>query len=162
MYVCVYVCDSVENIQLHISPKLIKIDKLTKFYTQYQISVYIIFSGLDKNRKKGSGVKRTGSEYLKNGSNNFLETLYINTFLHIFRMYVFQYQSISAENLMEVPIWQSNFRSRMRAYKRKKKICSNDFLETPNISSILDVFSNVLVVYSRKVNGCPNLEAKLF
>ena len=43
------------------------------------------FSG--KNRENKSGVEQTrnetGSEYLKNSSNDFLQTQHINTFLHV-------------------------------------------------------------------------------
>ena len=62
-------------------------DKNTKFYTQYQTSAQIIFLSFDKNWETGSGVEHTGnetgSEYLKNGSNDFLQIREINTFFHI-------------------------------------------------------------------------------
>ena len=48
-----------------------------KFYaSQYQTSAQIIFLDFEENRKAGNGVGQTGnetkSEYLKNGSNDFL------------------------------------------------------------------------------------------
>ena len=48
-------------------------DRNTKFYTQYKTGAYIIFSGFEENWKAGSKVGQTGSEYLKNGSNDFLQ-----------------------------------------------------------------------------------------
>ena len=52
-------------------------DNNTKFYTQYQTNAQIIFPGFEKNRKTGSGVgqkgNETGSEYIKNGANDFLQ-----------------------------------------------------------------------------------------
>ena len=52
-------------------------DRNTKFYAQYQTSAWIIFPGFDENRKTGSWVGKTGNEtgteYLKNGSNDFLQ-----------------------------------------------------------------------------------------
>ena len=63
-------------------------DRNTRFNTQYQINVRIIFPGFGENRKTGSVVGRTGNEtrskYLKNGSNDFLQTQDINTFLYVF------------------------------------------------------------------------------
>ena len=39
------------------------------------------FPGFVKNRKTGN---ETENKYLKNGSSDFLETQYINIFLHVF------------------------------------------------------------------------------
>ena len=44
----VCMCNCVKNTQRFTSPELIKIE-YTKFYTQYQINVQIIFLGLVKN-----------------------------------------------------------------------------------------------------------------
>ena len=64
-----------EYLALYIS-KISK-DRNTKFYAQYQTSAQIIFPGFDENRKTGSRVGKTGNEtgteYLKNGSNDFLQ-----------------------------------------------------------------------------------------
>ena len=52
-------------------------DRNTKFYAQYQTSAKIIFPGFEENRKTGNGVgqteNETGSECLRNGSNDFLQ-----------------------------------------------------------------------------------------
>ena len=49
----------------------------TKFCTQYHTSALIIFPGFEENRKNGSGEgqtgNETGSENLKNGSNDLLQ-----------------------------------------------------------------------------------------
>ena len=58
-----------------------------KIYTQYQISVYLIFPGFGESQKIGSGVRLTGNETerenLKNSCNDFLLTRYINNLLHV-------------------------------------------------------------------------------
>ena len=85
LWVCMYVWLQDEYLELYIS-KIIK-DKNTKFNTECQISVKIILLSFEENRKTGSGVGQTGngsgSEYLINGSNDFLEIRYINTVLHV-------------------------------------------------------------------------------
>ena len=50
-----------------------------------------MYPDFDENRKIECRVKKTGnetiSEYFKNGLNDFLQTRYINTYLHVFRIY---------------------------------------------------------------------------
>ena len=65
-----------------------KKDRSIKFYAQYRINILIIFPGFGENRKTGSRVRQTGneigSEHLKSISTDFLQTRYMNTFLHNF------------------------------------------------------------------------------
>ena len=48
-------------------------DRNTKFYTEYLTNAQIIFPSFEENRKTRSKVGLTGSEHLKNGSNDFLQ-----------------------------------------------------------------------------------------
>ena len=80
MYMCVYLCWKYLAFYVFKPNE----DRSIKFYTQYQIYV-LISPGFDENPKTGSGVGKIRNEarrgYLKNGSNNFLQTRYLNTFL---------------------------------------------------------------------------------
>ena len=73
MYVCVHVY--VEYSAAYISKT--NEDRNTIFYTQYQSSAQVILPSFDENWETGSGVEHTGNEtrneYLKNGSNDFLQ-----------------------------------------------------------------------------------------
>ena len=56
----------------------------TKFHTEYHINVYIMFRVFVEDRKK-TGVRGTGNEYLKNSTNDFLQTgCIVKTFLLVF------------------------------------------------------------------------------
>ena len=108
----------------------------TKFYTQYQISVLIIFSGFGENRKMvfhESWAERTvneiGSEFLRKSFNHFFQIWYINTFLHAFKNVLVLYYR---KNL-----WKSKFGSLILAFGRgsfNKNGC-NDFFKTRYITS---------------------------
>ena len=71
--VCAYLCEQYSALCISKTNK----DRNTKFYTQYHTNAQIIFVGFDENRETGSGVGKPGneteSEYLKNGSNDFLQ-----------------------------------------------------------------------------------------
>ena len=77
MCACALLCGEFSALYVYKSNK----DRSTKFYTQKQKSAFL---GFERNLKIGCGVEWTGSEYLKNGSNDFLQICYINTYLHVF------------------------------------------------------------------------------
>ena len=55
---------------------------------------------------------------------------------------------------MKVRIWQPNFSFRKYLFRKKS---SKDFPKTPYKNSPLDVFSDVKVIYYRKIDGSSNL-----
>ena len=67
------------------------------------------------------------------------------------------YLSFSIEKLVEVKIWYLNFNFQKCI---SRKIRSNDFLQMPYNNSLLDMFSDVIVVYYRKIVGSPNSECQ--
>ena len=89
--ICLCVCVSVRLYDEYLTLYTSKINKhkSIKLYTMYQIRVKIILPGFDENQKFRSGVEQTGnqigSEFLNNGSNNFLQNRCINTLLHVFQ-----------------------------------------------------------------------------
>ena len=147
------VYDSAGNICHLLSPKLIK-SITNKFFTQYQISMKLIFPGLGENREIGSAVgqteNETRSEYLKNSSNDFLQTRYVNTFLQVFQIGIIHL----IQKVEEVQILKPDFTFR-KYVSQKNKL--NDFLQMAFKYSFLDVSSVVIVVYERKIDGSPNL-----
>ena len=77
MYVCVCVYVTAKWIFSALYISKTNKNRNNKFCTQYETRPYMLVSGFEENQKTGSGIEQTGNEteneYLKNGSNDFLQ-----------------------------------------------------------------------------------------
>ena len=93
----------------------------------------------------------TGSEYLDDGSNDFLENPYKNSFLNAFLDVIVLYNRKINGN----PNLVGHAKILEMVFSIKNG--SNNFLQTLCINLFWDAFLNALAIYYMKINGCPNL-----
>ena len=101
--------------------------------------------------KIGNILRRNGNHKIKNGSNGFLQTRYINTFLDAFLNIVDAYfkKIDGSPNLVEKFLLSKVHVLKKHLKRLKLQIA---FRNSPS-----DVFSDVTVAHYRKIDRSPNL-----